>query len=334
MQRGCFWLVLILAAVLFTGFLYCKWLLDPVAEGDKPPVIIEIPKNSSSSSVAKMLKEKNLIKSTLAFRCYSRLKGWDSKIQAGEYQLSASMSIPEILKTIMRGSQVFYTFTVPEGYNVEQIAQLLAEKGLGSKEKFLALCKNGDGLEYPFLKKHPGTKYLLEGYLFPDTYKITKQSTEKDIIHMMLERFAGELERLDFAEKAEKLNLTVHEAVTIASMIEKEAIFDKERPIISGVIQNRLRKGMPLQIDATVLYALGEHKEVVLYEDLEVESKYNTYKVKSLPPGPIACPGSSSLKAAVEPAQTDYLYYVAKPDGTHAFSKTLTQHNRNVAKYQ
>ncbi|MBM7854042.1 UPF0755 protein [Desulfohalotomaculum tongense] len=337
MKRYSLWITLVFTfIVLFAagGLLYYDALLSPVAEDRQPPVIIEIPGNSTSRTVAEMLEKKGLIKSAWAFCLYSRYKGWDGKIQAGEYQLSAAMSTPEILGAITRGSQVFYSFTVPEGYTVEQIAQLLQDKGLVNKEEFLRLCREGIDRHYPFLKNHPGTNYLLEGYLFPDTYKITKQSTEKDIIYMMLERFNAELEKLNFAQKAEKLNLSVHQAVTIAAMIEKEAIFDKERPIISGVIQNRLKKGMPLQIDATVLYALGEHREVVLYKDLEVESAYNTYRVAALPPGPIACPGSASLKAAVEPEKNSYLYYVAKPDGTHAFSRTLAEHNRNIAKYQ
>jgi UPF0755 protein len=312
--------------------LYFNSLLSPVAKDSQLPVIVEVPTNSSSSSVGAALQEKGLIKSALAFRFYSRYKGLDARIQTGEYQLSANMSTPEILNTIIEGSQVFHSFTVPEGYTIDEIAELLEQKGYVDKDKFLKLCQEGK-FDYPFLKGQQNTRYALEGYLFPDTYKITRQSDEHDIILMMLDRFVIEAEKLNLIEKANELNFSLHQAVTVAGMIEREAIFDKERPLISGVIQNRLKIGMPLQIDATVLYALGQHKEVVLYKDLEVDSPYNTYRVQSLPPGPISCPGSSSLKAAVEPEDTDYLYYLAKPDGTHVFSKTLEEHQQYKAKY-
>ncbi|MEG6615852.1 endolytic transglycosylase MltG [Peptococcaceae bacterium 1198_IL3148] len=326
-------LVLSLLVMSVVGVLiYFNTLLNPVANNAQPPVIVEVPANSTSSSVAALLEKKGLIKSATAFRVYSRYKGLDSQIQTGEYQLTASMSTPEILNTIIEGNQVFYSFTVPEGYTVEEIAQLLDNKGYADKDEFLELCQKGD-FDYPFLKEQANTKYVLEGYLFPDTYKITKQMNEQDIILMMLNRFVAEAEKLNLAAKAKKLNFSLHQAVTVAAMIEREAIFDKERPRISGVIQNRLKIGMPLQIDATVLYALGQHKEVVLYKDLEVDSPYNTYRVQQLPPGPIACPGSASLKAAVEPEETDYLYYLAKPDGTHVFTNTLAEHQHYKEKY-
>ncbi len=324
--------LMLLAAAAGGLVMYWQSMLEPAAAQEKTPVIVDIPANSSSASVAKMLEDKHLIKSGLAFRIYSRYKGLDSKIQTGEYQLSAAMSVPEIMNQLVKGRQVLYSFTVPEGYTVEEIAAMLAQKGYADKDKFIQLCKEGD-FNYSFLKGAQNTNYALEGYLFPDTYKISKMATEEEIISMMLERFAAEIDKLNFAQKAEELNLSVHQAVTIASMIEKEAVVAKDRPLISGVIQNRLKKGMPLQIDATVLYALGEHKELVLNKDLQVDSPYNTYKTKSLPPGPIASPGEASLKAAVNPETHSYLYYVAKPDGSHSFSTTLDEHNQKKAKY-
>lgn len=322
----------LLGLTVIGGLLYFNWLLTPANNDGQAPVIVEVPTNSSSRDVGVMLEQQGLIKSAKAFTVYSRYKGLDSKIKIGEFQLKPGLSTPEILQTIIKDSQIFHAFTVPEGYTVEQIAGLLEEKGYANKEEFLGLCRTGD-FDYSFLKGQVNTKYTLEGYLFPDTYKITRQDDERDIIKMMLDRFAEESNRIQLEQKAKKLGLTVHQAVTIAGMIEREAMFDKERPLISGVIQNRLQVGMPLQIDATVLYALGKHKNVVSYKDLKVDSLYNTYRVKSLPPGPIACPGTSSLEAAVAPQQTDYLYYLAKPDGTHVFSKTLDEHNRYKAKY-
>ena len=325
-------IVLVVVLTSFGTLWYCKSLLAPVAKGDQPVVMVEVPNNSTSSTVANMLEDKGLIKSALAFRGYSRYMGLDSKIQVGEYPLNASMSTPEILQVLIQGNQIYFSFTVPEGYTVEQIAALLAERGHVREERFLQLANQGD-YPYPFLKKHPDIRYILEGYLFPDTYQITRHDNEETIIEMMLERFMQEIENIGFAQKAETLGLTVHEAVSIAAMIEREAVVPQERTVISGVIHNRIKIGMPLQIDATVLYALGEHKEVVLYKDLEVKSPYNTYYVSGLPVGPIASPGAAALRAAVEPQNNHYLYYVAKPDGSHAFSRTLAEHNRNKAKY-
>lgn len=322
----------LLGLMVIGGLLYYNWLLAPVDRDGQAAVIVEVPNNSSSRDVSAILEQQGLIKSAKAFTVYSRYKGLDSKIKTGEFQLNPGLSTPEILQIIIKDSQIFHAFTVPEGYTVEQIAVLLQEKGYANKEEFLHLCQQGD-FDYPFLRGQVNTKYVLEGYLFPDTYKITRHNDEQDIIKMMLDRFVEESNRIQLEQKAEKLGLTVHQAVTIAGMIEREAMFDKERPLISGVIQNRLKMGMPLQIDATVLYALGKHKKVVLYKDLEVDSLYNTYRVKTLPPGPIASPGSTSLEAAVAPHKTDYLYYLAKPDGTHVFSKTLDEHNRYKAKY-
>jgi len=184
------------------------------------------------------------------------------------------------------------------------------------------------------LKELPAKKNNLEGYLFPDTYYPGSDSGPDKIVQMMLQNFEQVMERNDYISKARSKGLNLNEAVTVASMVEREARVESERPIIAGVIYNRLKAGMPLQIDATVQYALGKQKEKLLYKDLEINSPYNTYKISGLPPGPIANPGWPSLKAAIEPEKNNYLYYCAKPDGSHAFSRTLAEHNRNVQRYQ
>lgn len=321
-----------LLGLIIIGTLYFNWLLAPVNKTGQAAVIVEVPNNSSSKDVGAILKQAGLIKNSRAFSLYSRIKGLDGQIKAGEFKLAPSLSTAKVLQVITNDNQAHREFTVPEGYTVEQIAELLETKGYIDKDEFLSLCRQGD-FDYSFLQQPQHTKYPLEGYLFPDTYKITSQDSEKDIIITMLDRFAAEIGQVQLEEKSAQLGLSVQQAVTIASMIEREAMFDQERPLISGVIQNRLQIGMPLQIDATVLYALGKHKDVVLYKDLEVDSPYNTYRVGTLPPGPIASPGFASLEAAVAPQQTDCLYYLAKPDGSHVFSKTLDEHNRYKAKY-
>ncbi|MCL0051906.1 endolytic transglycosylase MltG [Peptococcaceae bacterium] len=324
---------LLVALLIFFGLFYFLSQLKAVnSEENMKIIIVEVEPNTACKELANMLEKKGLIRNSFVFNLYATYTGMDTRIQPGEYELNTAMSAKEILRKLVSGEIIYYSFTIPEGYTVEQIAEILEKEGLSDKERFLELCRQGD-FDFDFLVKDTDMKYVLEGYLFPDTYKVTGHTTEEEIIEMMLKRFELEMEMLDFEQKAKELGLSVHQAVTIASMIEREALVDSDRPIISSVIHNRLKINMPLQIDATVLYALGEHKEVVLYKDLEVESPYNTYKVNSLPPGPIASPGTASLHAAVNPAKTDYLYYVLKPDGSHAFSRTYSEHLANVSKY-
>ncbi|MCD5406934.1 MAG: endolytic transglycosylase MltG [Desulfotomaculum sp.] len=324
---------LVFMVIVIAGILtYGNSLLAPVNANDPVVVTVEIPVNSTGGTVAEVLTAAGLIDSALAFRWYASFTGLDSKIQPGKYQLDTAMSVPAILKKIINGSQVLHSFTIPEGYTVRQMAELLDQLGHVDQEEFLDLARVGD-FQHSFLAEFPDTYYALEGYLFPDTYKIHAQASAADIINMMLNRFAVQAAEINLAPKAEELGISVHQAVTIAAMIEREAFVASDRAIISGVIHHRLRIGMPLQIDATVLYALGEHREVVLYKDLEVQSLFNTYWVSALPPGPIAAPGVASLKAAVAPVDTEYLFYVLRPDGSHAFSETWAGHQRNITKY-
>lgn len=327
----CIFLICIL--VFFAGSFYFVAQLKAVdSEENMKVIVVDVKPNTSCRELADNLEKKGLVRDPFIFNLYANYINMDIKIQPGEYELNTAMSAKEILQKLISGEVIYYSFTIPEGYTVEQIAEILEKEGYADKEKFLDLCKRGD-FNFDFLAKTSDVRYILEGYLFPDTYMVTAYVTEEEIIEMMLKRFELEMEVLDFEQKARELGLSVHQAVTIASMIEREALIDSDRPIISSVIHNRLKRDMPLQIDATVLYALGEHKEILLYKDLEVESPYNTYKVHTLPPGPIASPGSASLYAAINPEKTDFLYYVLKPDGSHAFSRTYSEHLVNVSKY-
>ncbi len=305
----------------------------------KPPdqkgiITLVIPENASSREVSKILQEHNLIKSPLIFRLYTRYRGVDDRLKAGEYSFQAPVSLPEIVNQLVKGQPEIVKVTVPEGFTLEQIARLLAEKGMVDQQTFLAEAERGS-FAYSFLADLSAGPRRLEGYLFPDTYHLSKKMTEHEIIDLMLKRFQQEMEALNYGERAGRAGLTLREAVIIASLVEKEAKVDEERPVIAGVIFNRLRAGMPLQIDATVQYALGgNYRPRLSYQDLEVDSPYNTYKINGLPPAPIASPGRSSLLAAVAAQSTSYLYYVAKPDGTHAFARTLAEHNANRRKYQ
>lgn len=329
--------ILVLSALLIslTGLILGRfyWLniqYMPVNPNDKSYVDVFIPEKSTAREIAEILRQSDLIRSESAFLHYCKKAGYDSKLKAGHFKFSRSQSLKEIARDIAEGRTVTISFTVPEGYTVEQIGQLLVQKGLCSKEDFEDALKQR--YDYPFLKEvHEGVRNPLEGFLFPDTYVVGEGIKAYEIINLMLNNF-NKVWNQNFAADAEGKN--IYEIVTIASMIEREAVVSGERARISGVIYNRLKIGMPLQIDATVLYALGKHKEVVNYADLEINSPYNTYKNSGLPIGPIACPGKEAIKAALNPEKHAYLYYVARGDGSHYFSKTYEEHLAAIAKYQ
>lgn len=327
-------LLMSLLVILAVGTgLMLTWLLSPVAgRATQEEMTVRIPAEATSRQIAGILHDLGLIRHPLVFQQYTRWKNLDSSLQAGTYQLSTGLSVQSMAGLIVAGSPDLRTFTIPEGYTIQQVARLLSEAEFVDQDSFLVAVAQA---VTPFPETDTGlTDYRrLEGYLFPDTYTVGSKINEEELLDLMVGRFALEMDRLDYRSKAAALGMTVHEAVTLASMIEREARVHGERSLIAGVIHNRLRIGMPLQIDATVQYALGEHRPVIYYRDLEVDSPYNTYRINGLPPGPIAAPGSASLMAAVEPETTNYLYYVARPDGSHAFARTLAEHNANKRKY-
>lgn len=322
------------AGVFCLALLYIIVALSPVAiKSSARDVVVEIPLQATAGQVSKILKQNELVRSSIVFRLYARWRGVDGLIKAGEYRLSNGLSTPEVLRELVDGRLVTQSFTIPEGFTTTQVADLLVAKGFINRERFFSAVA-GENFPYSFIQGLPKDNRRLEGYLFPDTYQVTRGSSESFVIDLMLKRFDLEMSELDYPAQAKKVGMTLNQAVTIASMVEREAKIDEERPIIAGVIYNRLRKSMPLQIDATVEYALGANKPKIYYKDLEIDSPYNTYRIHGLPPGPIAMPGKSSLLAAVNPARTEYLYYVAKPDGSHAFATTLAEHNANKERYQ
>lgn len=327
-RRYRYYLILVFGVILLAS-VYILMSLSPVSSSSKSrEVVVAIPVSATANQVGEILKQNELVRSPLLFSLYARYTGMDSRIKAGEYRLNDSFSTPEVLRELVEGRLAEQSFTVPEGFTTAQIADLLASKGLADREKFLKAVSDEE-FSYPFIQGLPKGEKRLEGYLFPDTYQADRGSTEKSIIDMMLKRFESEMEELNYEAQAESNGVTLHEALTIASLVEREALVDEERPLIAGVIYNRLEIDMPLQLCATVQYAQGATKPKLYYEDLEIDSPYNTYKIYGLPPGPISMPGRNSLLAAVRPASTEYLYYVAKPDGTHAFAATLAEHDAN-----
>lgn len=297
---------------------------------DGEPRLVFIPSGSSSAEIGRRLENAGVISRARDFVIAVRLRSLTRSLQEGEYRLSPAMGLLEIVDRIARGAVVLYPVTIPEGYTAQQIVEELVRTGLGDREEFLRLIRAGaKGFDLEFLGALPGTS--LEGYLFPDTYQIPRHLDERAALRLFLNRF-GEIVLPRWRESRGARAL--HEIVTIASMVEREARAPAERPLIAGVIYNRLARGWKLEVDATVLYALGRHKPIVTFADLKVDSPYNTYLYPGLPPGPIANPGLAAIDAALNPVKTEYLYYVAKADGSHAFSRSLREHEAAVRRYR
>lgn len=297
------------------------------------PVEIEIPSGASLGSVAGSLFENGIIRSKLWFR----YKGQDiaKNIKPGTYTIESKISIDEIYEIIQQGEQLEQIkITFPEGFILYQMAEKVEDAGIGSRDGFIEATNTYFATKgYNF--DTSSLYFNMEGYLFPDTYYFNKGQDISNVVSKLADTMDNVFSE-EYIDRAKELGLSKHEILTIASLIEREAYNDEERARISGVIYNRLDKGMLLQIDATVIYGLGEGKEHmtrVLYADLEKENPYNTYKNLGLPPGPIASPGKNSIIAALYPEEHDYFYYVFAENG-HVFSKTYDEHLVNVNKYR
>jgi UPF0755 protein len=315
-------ITIFILVIIFLFLIGCYgWDLTPVDFGNQERQIFKVPYGSSLREIGRLLSKEHLIRNKLVFEIYVRLNPRQRMVKAGYYQVSSGMSIPAIVSELRRGIAPSIRITIPEGLSNREIAELLEKKGLVNQESFINMTKDRD-LADKILNSHP-TNSGMEGYLFPDTYNFELNAkVEKEIIQKMLLRFKNVFEQ-NFAQIP--LNKR-KEIVIMASLVEKEAKKPEERAIIAGIFYNRLRLGYPLQSCATVQYSLGKWKERLYYKDLQVNSPYNTYLHQGLPPGPIANPGLASLKAAVFPSKVNYLYFVAKPDGTHIFSTTYEQH--------
>jgi UPF0755 protein len=317
--------LLVVALAVAAGlWLFAEMNMRPVNAADTAAVSVTIPQGAGTRAIADILKDADLIRSKLLFRIKSRTDGIDGHYKAGAYLLTRDMSMRRIMEALKTGTEAETNrFTIPEGLTVAQTAQTLAEAGLVDAADFLAEAETGDFGGYRFLRDAAGG---LEGYLYPETYDVYADATAHDLIDRMLAHF-DKLFTEECYGKAEALGFTVNEIVTIASLIERETRVPEERALVASVIQNRLAKGMPLQIDATVQYALGEWKERLSYADLEIDSPYNTYAHAGLPPGPICSPRIECIEAALNPADTDYLYYVLRPelDGRHSFTKSYDE---------
>lgn len=295
---------------------------------DADKQVFTIKPGQNLGKIARSLEKNTLISNQTFFKLFVRYKKAGRKLQAGEYLLSASESPERILEILLKGRVKLYRITIPEGLNIKEIAEIVEKTGFCRKEDFLSLCRDSAFIIHFNIKANS-----LEGYLFPDTYFFPRQASCEDIITKMLQHFNKNLKK-EWQARAKELNLSIHDVVTLASIIEKETGDASERPLISSVFHNRLKKNMRLESDPTVIYGIKDFDGNIKRKHLKTVTLYNTYQIKGLPIGPIANPGALSLEAVLYPAQTDYLFFVSKKDTTHQFSKTFQEHNRAVKKYQ
>jgi UPF0755 protein len=292
--------------------------------GDRVPRRVVIPAGSSFRTAADSLAARGVIQFPRGFRAFATLTGRDRSIKAGTYEFRSEQSWGEILDALAGGRGLVHTFTVPEGYALSSIIPIIA-KSLEVPVDSVDVATRDTALRRRLDIPTP----TLEGYLFPDTYTFPPGTTAREAVTAMVERFESVWKPAwDSAARARAM--TRHDIMALAAIVEKEARLAEERAVISAVYHNRLRIGMRLQADPTVQYALGRHVERVLYRDLEIDSRYNTYRYAGLPPGPIASPGAASIEAAVFPADVPYLYFVAHPDGHHEFRRTFREHTEAI----
>ncbi|MFV0314769.1 MAG: endolytic transglycosylase MltG [Anaerotignum sp.] len=321
--------VLILIAIGCLSFTVSKNLMSSPNEEAQltgETVTVTIPEGSTTKDIAAILKENKLINSVFMFRLNSKNGGFDGTYQQGTYEIDKGLNETQIMELLQTGAVYNeLKITIPEGYTTKQIAQRAEEMGICTAEEFIEECNTGI-FDFEFVKDLPDRDFKLEGYLFPDTYYIKETTTANDLIQAMLARFE-QMYTQEYQDVVASSGYTLDELVTIASVIEKEIKLDDERPRAAGVIYNRLEGGMPLQIDATVLYAMGIVKEDITTVDLQYESPYNTYQVTGLPVGPISSPGELSFKAALYPEDNDYIYYVVEAKGkdNHVFCETYDE---------
>jgi UPF0755 protein len=311
------------------------WIYNRVGEPyrgyDGAEQFVEVPAGAGSRSIGDRLVAAGVVRDALSFRLGLYLSGEGRRLQAGEYRFDRAMTPMEVIDKLSRGDVYLVTITFPEGLTVAEMARIFEAQKLGSAADFVKAAADASAI-----KALDPQATDLEGYLFPETYPIPRNTPASRLIKQMTDRFERVMSP-DLRRAAEAQGLTVRQAVTLASIVEKEASRQDERPVVAAVYANRLRIGMPLQADPTVIFALqrsGQYTGNLRRDDLQLDSPYNTYRYPGLPPGPIASPGRAAIEAALKPAAVDYLYFVSRNDGSHEFARTLDEHNRNVQKWQ
>ena len=325
------WFLLTVLALIVTGLLFGSFLVAHVftaSSGNSKPVELRVEQGEPFAAVVRKLRAHRVIPNDKLFSLWARLTGSDKKVQWGVYRFDPSLAPQEVLHRLVTGKRVFLMVTIPEGLTIKEIAELLAKMQIADREKFLAAAADPELLATLGLKEKG-----LEGYLFPNTYQFTPMTSEKEIIVTMAEHFRKASEPI-WAQLDSRQQLSRHDIITLASIIEKETGIEAERPLVSAVFHNRLKRNMPLQSDPTVIYGLKEFDGNLTRKDLKDQNPYNTYRIPALPPGPICNPSLASIKAALQPAEVPYLFFVSKNDGTHIFSQDLESHNQAVRTHQ
>ncbi len=313
--------------------------VESPAGNDPRLVPFTVHPGETPADIGRHLQAQGLIQDAELFRLRVKQRGVGERLEAGEYELQATMTLDEIINKLQRGRLRATTITIPEGWRLEQVAEYLSQQNIGSQQDLLRLARSSQfDSGFAWLRERPAGS-ALEGYLFPDTYQIEATATISDVTLLLLQNFDRRVTPQMRQQAAAKYSL--YEVLTVASLVEREAVKAEERPIIASVYLNRLSKNMALEADSTVQYALGYQPEKNTWwrrlsvEQLrQVESPYNTYLRRGLPPGPICSPGLASIQAVLQPAKTEYLYYYAKGDGSHAFAKTFEEHLENQQKYR
>jgi UPF0755 protein len=330
--KAFFFLVLIgMIAAGAAGFVVFQRTNEPYKGFDAAEQFVEVDPGSSTRSIGESLVTAGVVRDHLTFRAALWRTGSARALKAGTYRFDAPMTAADVVRKIARGDVWVLKITFPEGLTQREMAKIFEQQKLGSASSFLQAA----GDPRAIAEIDPMARDL-EGYLFPETYSVPPKTAAGKLVGVMVERFE-QLFTPEMRQQAEAHGMTVREVVTLASIVEKETASADERPIVAAVYLNRLKIKMPLQCDPTVIYALeraGRYHGNLTRADLETDSPYNTYRYPGLPPGPIASPGLASLKAAIAPADVDFLYFVSRNDGTHVFARTLEEHNVNVRKFQ
>ena len=312
---------------------------EPISE-DPSSVSFIVETGETAVGIAERLEGLELITDATLFRRFLQYHGLDASLEAGEYQLRRNMTMREIAEALQHSRMVEVIITIPEGWRAEQVADLLTAENIIDGSVFLAAVRQGDVVDHALLADHPPGA-TLEGYLFPETYRLPAQANPEDLLTRMLDTMQARLP-IGWEAMASAQGLTLYDVLTLASIVEREAVVPEERPLIANVYLNRVQQGMYLNADPTVQYAMGYQPEtgqwwktpVTLEEYENVNSPFNTYLYPGLPPGPIASPGASSIMAVLQPAQTSYLYFLGRGDGSHIFAETYEEHQRNLEIYQ
>lgn len=333
-RRWSLWgsLFLVPFLLLAGGVVWLHWQIHQPYRGyGKEELLILVPRGRGVAQIARQLEAQGIISSATLFRWYVGFHYQPPSLKAGEYRFHEPLSLAEVARKLHEGRIFYHRVTVPEGLDMEETARIFVQAGFGELDSFQQVLQRGE-----LIHDLDPEAANLEGYLFPETYFLTREMSEGEIVRTMLANFRHHWTE-ERRQRAQELNLSLRELVTLASLIEKETGLARERPLVSSVFHNRLKRNIPLACDPTVIYAIKQIKlfdGVIRRSDLQLDSPYNTYLYAGLPPGPIANPGLESLDAALHPAPSDYLYFVSRNDGSHVFSTNYREHQLAVQRYQ